>query len=117
MEKTLKQLIEDIQKVYKEYQNAQYTPCKPSMYQTRDLHIRHLSKKLRFLQKKVSYLVNKPGTKVVYAMGERTFEATFLSLSKEDTIAYLNLMALVKGFQLEILEISKIESEIRELNL
>lgn len=115
MEKTLSQLVKDIHRTYQEYLTFQSQ--KPTRYQNRNLRIKYLNDKIRFLKKKITKMVNKPGSRVKFKLGDRLFEAILPSLNKEDAVTYLELISLMRGLKLEILEISEINSEIRNLNL
>ena len=121
MEKrSLTKILSEMRKIWDEYKYTQYQASRElqqghgGIHQQKMIHCQHLRKKFNFLKNQLKYRINRPGTHMKFKLGNQLKEANFISLSKDDAIAYVELVALINNCPLEILEISEIKSEIKD---
>lgn len=118
--KNLTQMLSDMKKLWDDYKYNQYWASRElqqghgGAHQQRVIHCQHVKKKMNFLKHQIIYRISKSGTKIKYKMGNKTYIGTFPSLSKDDAITYIELMAMVSNCPLEILEIQEIKFGIKE---
>lgn len=121
MEKrSLTQILSDLRKIWDEYKYTQYQAQRElqqghgGIHQQKMIHCQHLKKKFNFLKTQLKYRIHRPGTRIKFRMGTQLKEGIFPSLSHDDAVAYIELVALINNCPLEILEISEIKSEIKD---
>ena len=118
--KTLTQLLSDMRKIWDEYKYTQYQAHRElqqghgGIHQQKMIHCQHLKKKFNFIKHQVLFRVNQPGTRIKFRMGNEDMEAIFPALSKDDSITYIELLAMFNNCPMEIIEISEIKSEIKK---
>lgn len=118
--KSLSQLLAEMKKIWDDYKYTQYQASRElqvghgGIHQQKMIHCQHLKKKFNFIKHLIKNRISRPGTIVKFKMGNKSYQGTFPSLSREDAIAYIELKAQMCNLMLEILEIQEINSEIKE---